>query len=159
MQPSNSTYPVSPSMWAADQTGDDSGERSHRAYGTSQDTASLRIAVVEDEPFVRMDIEATLEAAGCEVVGSADNADAAVRLAERERPDMMIMDIRLVGVRDGVEAAMEIWERFGIRSLFASANLDSATRARASRANPVGYIDKPFVNSHLLTALPKKTDL
>jgi two-component system, response regulator PdtaR len=116
----------------------------------------LRIAVVEDEPFVRLDIEAALTAAGHQVVAVADTADGAVDAAERERPDLMIMDVRLLGGSDGVDAAIAIWERFGIRSLFASANLDAATRARAGRANPAGFVDKPFLNATLLAALPKK---
>ncbi len=116
----------------------------------------LRVVVVEDEPFVRLDIESALMAAGHKVVAIADTADEAVKLADRERPDLMVMDIRLIGPRDGVDAAVEIWERFGIRSVFASANLDPTTRARANRANPLGFVDKPFVSGTLLAAIAKK---
>ena len=105
---------------------------------------------------MRLDIEAMLTAAGHDVVAAADTAEAAVAIAEKERPDLMIMDVRLLGGGDGVNAAIEIWERFGIRSLFASANLDSTMRARANRANPVGFVDKPFLTATLLAALPKK---
>lgn len=159
MQLNDNHHFAEPVLRAVDRGDDDrpgkAGDPSHEA---SRKNASLRIAVVEDEPFVRMDIEATLQAAGHEVVGSADSADGAVRLAESKRPDLLIMDIRLIGVRDGVDAAIEIWDRFAIRSLFASANLDPVTRARASRANPIGFLDKPFISSRLLTALPQKTD-
>jgi DNA-binding NarL/FixJ family response regulator len=119
---------------------------------TSRDTP-LRVVVVEDEPFVRLDIELALETAGHQVVGTADSADGAVELAQTQRPDAMIMDVRLHGVRDGIDAAIEIWRRFGIRSVFASANLDKELRARAAAANPLGFVDKPFMSSTLVAAL------
>jgi two-component system, response regulator PdtaR len=157
MQLSQQSLAFQGPIWASAAHGDD---KAGWEIGSGQDKGAeppaLRIVVVEDEPFVRLDIEAVLIAAGHEVVAIADTADGAVAMADRERPDLMIMDVRLLGLRDGVDAAMEIWQRFGIRSLFASANLDAAMRARASRANPLGYVDKPFVASTLLSALPKK---
>ena len=117
---------------------------------------ALRVAVVEDEPFVRFDIELALQTAGHHVVGAADTADGAVELARLQNPDVMIMDVRLLGARDGIDAATEIWERFGIRSVFASANLDASLRARAAAANPLGFVDKPFMSSTLVAALPRK---
>jgi DNA-binding NarL/FixJ family response regulator len=78
------------------------------------------------------------------VVGVALTAEEAVRLAEEERPDVMTMDIRLRGERDGISAALEIFERFGIRSVFVSAYGDAATVARARTASPLGWITKPL---------------
>jgi two-component system, response regulator PdtaR len=118
------------------------------------DKASYRIGVVEDEPFVRLDIEFALQSAGHHVVGTADSGDGAVALAERERPDIIIMDVRLHGPRDGIDAAIEIWQRFAIRCVFASANLDATQRARAAAANPWGFVDKPFRSAALVAALP-----
>jgi len=63
------------------------------------------------------------------------------------------MDVRLVGDRDGVEAATEIWQRFAIRSLFVSANLDADARTKAAAANPVGFLEKPFTRERLLAAV------
>jgi DNA-binding NarL/FixJ family response regulator len=118
--------------------------------------SALRVAVVEDEPFVRLDIELALQTAGHHVVGAADTADGAVELARLQNPDVVIMDVRLQGVRDGIDAAIEIWQRFGIRCVFASANLDASLRARAAAANPFGFVDKPFMTATLVAALPKK---
>jgi len=138
-----------PNMMASDPAAGDSGDAS---YGT----AALRVVVVEDEPFVRLDIELALQNAGHTVVGAADTADGAVELARQKLPDAMIMDVRLRGPRDGIDAAIEIWQRFGIRSVFASANLDASLRARAAAANPLGFVDKPFMSSTLVTALHAK---
>lgn len=123
---------------------------------TASTTRALRVAVVEDEPFVRLDIELALQTAGHHVVGAADTADGAVELARLQNPDIMIMDVRLQGERDGIDAAIEIWNRFGIRSVFASANLDAPLRARAAAANPLGFVDKPFMSSTLVAALSEK---
>ncbi len=115
--------------------------------------ANHRIVVVEDEIFIRLDLMAHLRGAGYTVVGTADCAVDAVRVVESERPDLVLMDVRLAGERDGIEAALEIWERFRIRSLFVSANLDAAARARAAAANPLGFLEKPFTPTSLLAAV------
>jgi two-component system, response regulator PdtaR len=112
-----------------------------------------RIVVVEDDVFIRLDLMTHLQAAGHSIVGSADSANDAIRVVERERPDLVLMDVRLLGERDGIEAATEIWERFAIRSLFVSANLDPAARAKAAAANPVGFLEKPFTRTGLLAAI------
>jgi CheY-like chemotaxis protein len=115
--------------------------------------ASLRIVVVEDDVFIRLDLMTHLRAGGHTVVGTAASAGAAVQLAERERPELVLMDVRLMGEGDGIEAATQIWQRFAIRSLFVSANLDAAVRAKAAAANPVGYLEKPFTARSLLAAV------
>jgi CheY-like chemotaxis protein len=112
-----------------------------------------RIVVVEDDVFIRLDLTTHLRSAGHAIVGTADSAAEAVRVVERERPDLVLMDVRLMGDRDGIEAATEIWQRFAIRSLFVSANLDAAARAKASSANPVGFLEKPFTPNGLLAAV------
>ena len=114
---------------------------------------NLRIIIVEDDVFIRFDLMTHLLAAGHTIVGTADSAAEAVRLAEREHPDLVLMDVRLVGEGDGIEAATEIWRRFAVRSLFISANLDASARARAAVANPVGFLEKPFNPRSLLAAV------
>jgi DNA-binding NarL/FixJ family response regulator len=119
---------------------------------------SLRVVVVEDDVFIRLDLAMHLRTAGHAVVGTAGCAFEAVRVADRERPDLVLMDVRLVGERDGIEAATEIWQRFAIRSLFVLANLDAAALAKAAAANPVGFLEKPFTPDSLLAAVCAKAD-
>ncbi|MDP2358489.1 MAG: response regulator [Beijerinckiaceae bacterium] len=112
-----------------------------------------RILVVEDEFFVSMEIEAALNGAGHLVIGVATSADEAVAFAASALPDLILMDIRLHGKKDGVEAAIEIRQRLGIRSLFVSAHMDANTRERAKSADPVGWLLKPFSSQRLLDAV------
>lgn len=133
---------------------DESGRGSRR---TLRDT--LRLLIVEDETFVALDVEQTLQGAGYEVVGLASSADEAIQQAAALRPDMILMDIRLLGQRDGVDAAVEIYERFGIRCLFASAHADAETRSRAAAAQPLGFLSKPFTRKALVDAVASHADL
>ena len=68
------------------------------------------------------------------------------------------MDIRLVGARDGVDAALELWQRFKIRSLFVSGNIDEATRQRAAAAQPLGFVPKPFATRQIVALLGATDD-
>jgi CheY-like chemotaxis protein len=112
-----------------------------------------RILVVEDEALVAMATSQLLEDAGYEVVGMAADSAQAVRLAEQEQPDLVLMDIRLRGGDDGVETAAQLRQRFGLRILYVSAHGDSATLARAARTDPVGFIGKPHTTHELLSAV------
>lgn len=117
--------------------------------------APARLLVVEDDWFVSMDIESALMDAGYEVVGVVRSADEAVRAAIRYRPDLVLMDIRLIGSRDGVEAAAEIRKETDIPCLFVSAHDDVATKARAAPSRPAGWLMKPFLTQHLLDAVQR----
>ncbi|MBB3899662.1 response regulator [Roseococcus suduntuyensis] len=113
-----------------------------------------RVLIVEDEFFVAMDAEDSLTAAGFTVIGIAATADAAVNLAESQSPDIVLMDIRLVGRRDGIDAAAEIRERFGIPCVFATAHSDPTTRHRAEvAAAPLGWLSKPYTRAEVTNAL------
>jgi two-component system, response regulator PdtaR len=63
------------------------------------------------------------------------------------------MDIRLVGAKDGVDAATEIMSRLSIPSLFVSAFTDEATRSRAAPAQPLGWLTKPFTVEQLVESV------
>jgi len=124
----------------------------------SSGAAPKRVVVVEDELLIRLHIESELMSAGFDVAGMADNADAAIRLAEHQRPDLILMDLRLRGPRDGIDAALEIWRRFEIRCLFISGNLDDFNRQRAAPAKPWGFLPKPFTGDQLVAAISHPAD-
>jgi two-component system, response regulator PdtaR len=115
--------------------------------------AGQRILIVEDNQFVARECERALTDAGCKVVDIVTTADEAVRAALKRRPRLVLMDIDLPGKRDGVDAAIEIFERCGIPSIFASAPADSTTKARAEVARPLAWLPKPFSDKKLLAAV------
>ena len=111
--------------------------------------------IVEDEFFISLHTKSLLQSLGHAVVGIAVSANEAVRRAERERPDVVLMDIRLVGPRDGIDAAEEISRRLGITSIFITANTDPRTRARAEAVAPLGFLEKPLTEHRLQSGLAR----
>jgi hypothetical protein len=85
----------------------------------------VKILVVEDDYLVAIQMEQTLSDAGFEVAGVVASAEAAIDAAAAQRVALVIMDIRLAGRRDGVDAAIELFGRHGIRSIFATAHMDA----------------------------------
>jgi DNA-binding NarL/FixJ family response regulator len=106
-----------------------------------------RILIVEDDYFVATALEQDLADAGFEVVGIAATAEEALHLARLHQPKLAVMDIRLAGKTDGIDAAVELRAQFGIGSIFATAHGDATTRARATKAQPLGWLVKPYSRS------------
>ena len=138
-----------PASWAASRAATLARE-DRRAGKTPRD--AVRILIVEDDFIAAIDMEAVLTEAGYQVAGIADRADEAVRLAKSESPTLAIMDIRLIGKADGVDAALEIFRETGIRCIFATAHHDARMRSRAEPAAPLGWLPKPY-GAHALVAM------
>jgi DNA-binding NarL/FixJ family response regulator len=112
-----------------------------------------RILVVEDDYFVALDLEGGLRAAGLEVVGPVPTAEEALTLAKSERPLLAVMDIRLAGAKDGIDAALELYRELGIRCIFASAHVEPPYRERAAAALPLGWVQKPYTIGTVVAAV------
>jgi len=112
-----------------------------------------RILIVEDDLLIASEMEAALTEPGFEIVGIASTAEEAIELAGSRLPDLAVMDIRLAGDRDGVDAALELFRSHGVRSIFASAYSDRETRRRADPANPLGWLQKPYTTASLTTTV------
>jgi len=110
---------------------------------------TLTILVVEDEAVVREYIRGTLETLGYRVPSTVSNGRDAVAQAEKFRPDVVLMDIRLKGEIDGIEAASQIGTAFGIPVVYLTSYADEETLNRAKVTNPAGYIMKPFNEQEL----------
>lgn len=111
------------------------------------------ILVVEDEFLVAMTIENELTDAGFTIAGVASTADEAVALARETKPTLVVMDVRLAGKRDGVDAALRIFAETGTRCVFATANADAAVRERAAAAKPLFWLQKPYNGPALIAAV------
>ena len=117
-----------------------------------------RILIVEDNYFVAHQCESALLEAGYEIVEIVETAEQAVQAALDRRPELVLMDIYLPGKRDGIEAALEIFQRFGIRSIFASALADAAVKERAESARPLAWLAKPFNDRKLVATVQSALD-
>ena len=105
---------------------------------------SARILIVEDEQITAEDLRDILGEFGYTVTGVVSNGAAAIECAQRELPDMALMDIRIKGDMDGTETALVLRERFNIPVVYLTAHADPTTSERAKAASPLGYITKPF---------------
>ena len=114
---------------------------------------SPRVLVVEDERLIAEEILERLTRMGFRVVGSVDTAEDAVQAARRELPELILMDIRLKGKMDGIEAAAEIRRDLNIPVIYLTSHSDRGTRARAMETTPCGYVLKPFREEDLLVAI------
>lgn len=112
-----------------------------------------RILVVEDESIVAADIQDRLESMGYEVPATVASGEKAVEMADLLSPHLVLMDIQLKGRMDGVEAANQIRQRFGIPVIYLTANADHPTVQRAKVTEPFGYVIKPFEEMELRTTI------
>lgn len=111
----------------------------------------LRVVVAEDEGLIRMDIVATLNESGYQVVGEAADGEEAVRLATDLTPDLMVMDIKMPKL-DGISAAEKISE-LKIPVVLLTAFSQSDLVKRAAEAGAMAYVTKPFKPTDLLPAI------
>ena len=112
-----------------------------------------RILVVEDERIIARDICKTLEEMGFGVCGTAGSSDEALDQAAAYDPHLVLMDIRINGKLDGVEAAAELKRRYRVPVVFLTGNTDEVTLQRAFRSEPDGYLSKPFTRATLRSAI------
>ncbi len=111
--------------------------------------AGTKILIVEDEFIVANDIRNSLEAMGYAVVGIAASGEKAIKKAEAERPDLILMDIMLRGEMNGIEAARQILARFNVPVVFLTAYADPLVIEQAKAAKPFGYLIKSYEDRQL----------
>jgi diguanylate cyclase (GGDEF)-like protein len=116
-------------------------------------TDAKRLLVVEDQRIICRDICKTLEELGYVVCATARSSDEALEQAAAHHPDLVLMDIRIIGQVDGVEVATELKRRHQVPVVFLTGNTDEETLQRAFRAEPDGYLSKPFTRATLRSAI------
>jgi PAS domain S-box-containing protein len=111
------------------------------------------ILIVEDNYIVMMELQHKLESFGYAVPAVASSGEQAIERAGEIRPDLVLMDIRLKGDMDGIQAAEQILARFDIPVIFLTAYADEDTVQRAKITGPFGYLLKPFDDRSLHSAI------
>jgi two-component system, response regulator PdtaR len=121
---------------------------------------SAVILVVEDERITAEDIRTGLKLAGYHVPVIVSSGEEAVKQAGKIKPDLVLMDIKLEGEMDGIDAACEIRKLYDIPVIYLTAYSDDKTVQRAKLTEPSGFlvkghgiINKPFEESELHAAI------
>lgn len=112
-----------------------------------------KILIVEDDPFLALDLRHEVELLGYEVVGMAESADEALIASEENRPDLALMDINIAGSMDGIQAARLLHETHRIPVIFITSASDDLTVARAAKVRVYGYLVKPFKRNELKASM------
>jgi CheY-like chemotaxis protein len=116
-------------------------------------SAERRALIIEDETLIAEDLEERLSSLGFSVIASVDSAEEGVTIAIQERPELILMDIRLTGEKDGVQAAEEIRQQIDVPIVYLTAYSDKVTVERAKRTDHDGFILKPFQHRELQTTI------
>ena len=116
------------------------------------DLRGKRVIVCEDEGIMLMQLKRILTQAGLLVVGVADNGEAAIEVVRRERPDLVLMDIRMPKM-DGLTAAERILGSQSVCIVMLTAFSEDSYRQQAQEIGTCGYVVKPVVRDNLLPQL------
>ena len=112
-----------------------------------------KILITEDEFIIAEDIKEKLTELEYDVINIVGTGREAISQAKQKKPDLVLMDIKLKGRIDGIEAAGEIWSKLKIPVVFLSSFSDLGTLQRAREAEPFGYIVKPYHESNLRSTI------
>ncbi|XGV96504.1 MAG: response regulator [Leptolyngbya sp. BL-A-14] len=104
---------------------------------------------MEDNFILAANLQESLESLGYEILDTTVSCEEAIRQAIHLRPDLILMDIRLEGSQDGIQAAAFIWNQLQIPVIFLTGHSDKSTLMRAQQTFPFGYMLKP-VNAQAL---------
>ena len=113
--------------------------------------SGTKILIVEDEILIAEDLRNILQRTGYQVVGTASSGIEAIKKADKLRPDLILMDIRLQGDMDGVEAARQIRSKADIPIIYVTAH--ASVLASLDAEDRCTRLAKPFSPSQLKTAI------
>ena len=116
---------------------------------------NLRILVVEDESIIAMDLQNILEKFGFEVCCVVSSGEESIHAATHTHPDVVMMDVKLRGAMNGIEAAKEIHENLDIPVVFITAFSDESTVCNALKHRDFSYIRKPFEEKEIEKTIRK----
>ncbi|WP_158047810.1 response regulator [Skermanella pratensis] len=107
------------------------------------------VLIVDDEQLIAMSLTLTLQSMGLRVCGTAATAAKAVELAQTHRPSLILMDVRLKGKADGVDAAIEIHRLCPTPVIFITGSREPETVERIHQDHPAGLLFKPILPGNL----------
>ncbi len=127
-------------------------ERDHTRVDTPS-TRPVKILIVEDDSILATDLKETLESSGYIVTGIAASFEDTLDQVMQNLPDLVLMDIRLPGPRDGIDAATLLGEALQIPVLYLTGYADRDTLKQVYASRPYGYLRKPVTRKELVVAI------
>lgn len=116
------------------------------------------ILIIEDEPILGLELTEDLKHAGHRVLGVEANSDMAVFRVTQLKPEIIIMDIRLYGFRDGIESAAQIRAFYTTPIIYLSSYSQAEVQGRVARTQPAWYLQKPYDPDRLLQTIDGITE-
>ena len=113
------------------------------------ESCERKIVIVEDEGLIAADLQGRLERIGYRVPGVAASGGEALEVIRAQKPDLVLMDIRLAGELDGIQVADKVRVDFDIPVVYMTAYDDRETLQRAGQTQAFGYIKKPIASASL----------
>ncbi|BAY25332.1 two-component hybrid sensor and regulator [Calothrix sp. NIES-2100] len=113
----------------------------------------VRILVVEDDYILALNFQEILECLGYTVIDIVDSAEVAIEKANQLQPNLILMNIRLSGAMDGIQAAEIIWQIRRIPIIYITGYSDENILARATQTYPFPYIIKPATKQKIYRAI------
>lgn len=107
-------------------------------------TEKICVLIVEDESIVAMDLAAGLENDGYEVAGIADNATEAKELFTNHKVDILLMDVNIIGDKDGIDTAIDLLQQRTVPVIFLTAFTDPVTVGRVKNIQAAAFLTKPY---------------
>src|SRR4028118_1510213 len=113
----------------------------------------LKIGIVEDDLIIAEAISEMLTESGYRVTEPATRYSEAIAMIEEEEPDLLLLDVNIMGKMDGVEVARTVKTSFGLPFIFLTANTDFDTIERAKEVKPAAFLAKPITKAQLYAAI------
>lgn len=113
----------------------------------------IKVFIIEDEFVIAEDIQTHLELSGYEVLGAFDRAENALPVILQNTPDILLVDIQLAGIMDGISLVQEVQSKRSLPIIYITANSDAVTYDRAKNTRPHAFLVKPFSSANLVSAV------
>jgi two-component system, response regulator PdtaR len=113
----------------------------------------INVLIVEDESIVAMDLSQGLEHEGYRVIGIADNAEEAQQLFSDNEVDIVLMDVNIIGDKDGIDTTAELLKQRPVPVIYLTAFTDAVTLERIKHTHPAAFLAKPYTLTNVRMAI------
>jgi CheY-like chemotaxis protein len=118
-----------------------------------------KILIVEDEYIIALDLKLMFEDLGYHVIDIVDSCESALKSIVNDQPDVITMDIRIHGNKDGIETTEEIHKQFSIPVIYLTAYTDKETYERIKKTTHIAVLHKPPDEARLFEIINNLKDI